>query len=138
MGVSSHKLAAALAQRLNDIVPAPFRLSAEDDGVHVYIADRWDSTLTTMLVDNETYDLEKRLWTAVESVLSSVQDSVSEHTRLPWPSSDGRTMALPGVRSHAEAVHLWYGEEGAPVVHLPAIRFDEIMEADGRATPGPS
>jgi hypothetical protein len=132
MGVSSRKLAAALAQRLNDIVPAPLRVTAEDGEVYIYIADEFDSQPhIEMIIEDESRDLGKRLEIAVESVLSSLQDSVSEHTCLPWPSSDGRTMALPGVRSDAEAVHLWYGEEGAPVVRLPAIRFDEIMEAEG-------
>jgi hypothetical protein len=133
MGASSRKLAAALAQRLNDIVPAPFRLSAEDGEVHIYIADELDSwLLTAQVVEDESRDLAERLWTAVESVLSALQDSVSEHTRLPWPSTDGRTMALPGVRWDGESIHLWFGDdEAAPAVGIPPIGITEISEGDG-------
>jgi hypothetical protein len=137
MGASSRKLAAALAQRLNDIVPAPFRLSAEDGEVHIYIADELDSwLLTAPVVEDESRDLAERLETAAESVLSALQDSVSEHTRSPWPSTDGRTMALPGVRWDGKSIHLWFGrDEAAAVVRMPPISITEISVAGGPSSP---
>ena len=139
MGASSRKLAAALAQRLNDIAPAPFRLSAEEGRVNIYRGDVLDTiSFTPDIVEDETRDLSEVLYTATWSVLSALQDIISEETHDAWPSTDGRTMALPDVRIGEEAVHLWYGEEEAPLVRLPAIRFDEIMEADGTGPPGPS
>jgi hypothetical protein len=131
MGVSSRKLAAALVQRLNDIVPAPFRMSAEDGEVRVYMADKLDSwLLIAQVVEDESRDLSERLWNAAESVLSGLQDSISEHTRDPWPSTDGRTMALPGVRWDGERLHLWFGDdEAAPAVGIPPINITEISTA---------
>jgi hypothetical protein len=133
MRASSRKLAAVLAQRLNDIAPAPFRVSAEDGRVNIYIADALDTiSLTADIVEDETRDLAERLWTAAESVLSALQDSVSEHTSLPWPSTDGRTMALPGVRWDGESIHLWFGpDEAAPVVSMPPISITEISAGGG-------
>ena len=129
---SSHKLAAALAQRLNNIVPAPFHLSADNGHVNIHNADVLDTICYTPdIVEDESRDLTDLLETVTLSVLSSVQDIISEETRDAWPSTDGRTMALPDARIDAEAVHLWYGEEESPLVRLPPIRLDEIME--GRA-----
>jgi hypothetical protein len=132
MAASSRKLSAALAQRLSDIVPAPFRLSAEDGEVHIYIADELDSRpFIAPVVEDESRDLGERLETAAESVLSELQDSVSEQTRLPWPSTDGRTMELPGVRWDGESIHLWFGsDEAAPAVGMPPISITEISEGE--------
>ena len=130
MGASSHKLAAALAQRLNEIAPAPFRLSAEEGRVNIYVGDVLDTeSFTPEIIEDETRDLSEVLFTASWSVLSALQDVISELTRDAWPSTDGRTMALPDVRVDADAVHLWYGDERAPMIRLPAIRLAEIMKA---------
>lgn len=129
MRASSHKLAAALARRLNDIAPAFFRLSADEGRVNIYNGDTLDTiSYTPEFVEDETRELKDVLFTATWSVLSALQDVISELTRDAWPSTDRRTMALPDVRVDADAVHLWYGEERAPLIPLPPIRLDEIMK----------
>ena len=80
------------------------------------------------IADDETRELGERLYTAVEVVLNSVQDSISEETRAPWPSKDGRAMATLGVRVGRDAIYLWYGDETAPVLEVPKIPFAEIVE----------
>ena len=80
------------------------------------------------IADDETRELGERLYTAVEVVLNSVQDSISEETREPWPSKDRRAMAMPGVHVGGDAIYLWYGDETAPVLELPKIPFAEIVE----------
>ena len=72
--------------------------------------------------------LSEVLHLATWSVLSALQDVISELTRDAWPSTDRTTMALPDVRVDADAIHLWYGEERAPLIPLPSIRLDEIMK----------
>jgi hypothetical protein len=122
-----------LARRLNAVVPRPFRLLAEGGRLQFYIDNHLDSISDTPeIVDDESRELGERLLTIVDSVLSVVQDNISEHLRTPWPSTDGRAMAMPGVRTDTEFVHLWYGpDEAAPVIVIPAIPINEIMTDNG-------
>ncbi len=132
MPASCRDLAIALECRLNDVIPAPFRLAAENGLIHMYIDEEPDGAISIVaIVEDETRELSERLESAVHTVLSMVQDDISEHLRTPWPSTDGRTMAMPGVRIDAEVVHLWYGGERAPVLRMPAIRIADIVGTDG-------
>jgi len=111
-------------------MPAGFRLTPESGWLALHINGFLDGTVTSPeLADEETRELEERLWTAVYGVLNYVQDSISEETREPWPSEDGRAMAMPEVRVGRDAIYLWYGDsETAPVLGLPKIPFAEIVE----------
>ena len=131
MPPSSHKLAIALARRLNAVMPAGFELTAQHSHLELRIDGAWDGAITTPeIADDESRELKERLYTAVFGVLNSVQDSVSERLRTPWPSVDGRTMAMPEARIATDAVHLWYGEsETGPVLGLPKIPLGEIMRS---------
>lgn len=131
MRASSHKLATALASRLNRILPSPWRVSARAGSIDVYLGDTPEFTalsLGTIEDDNDPeWSLLERAEAAVHGVLNSVQDSVSEYLREPWPSTHGHTMAMPEVRADAEFVRLWFGDdEKAPVVGIPPIPFAEI------------
>jgi len=114
-------------------MPAPFRLSADGGQLLLYIGDELDVIFPGLRnVEDETRELAERLWGTVHAVLNMVQDSISERSRTPWPSIDGRQMALPGVRIDADFVHLWYGEdERAPIASIPAIRIADIASAGG-------
>jgi hypothetical protein len=134
MRASSRKLAVALADRLNSVVPAPWRVSARAKDIDVYIRDELALTShSPEIIENEDdpeWTLPERAATVVYGVLSSIQDSVSEYLHEPWPTPDGREMAMPGVRTDPEFVHLWFGaNELAPVISIPAISFGEIMGA---------
>ena len=131
MRVSSRKLAKALVSRLNDVVPTRFRLTTDGDVLHVYIGDVLNSILSLDIVMDESRDLNERLRTSVWSVINSLQSDISEDLRTPWPSADGRTMAMPEVESDGERVHLWFGDSQAPVLSLPAIRIEEIIDTEG-------
>lgn len=129
MRASSSSLATSLARRLNEVVPAGFRLAAEDERLRLRIDDSSDVIMLTLsIVEDERREMTERLETAVESVLSSVQDSVSKQLRIPWPSTDGRRMALPGVNFDGESIHSWYGAiEEEPVLKLREIPIAEIL-----------
>src|SRR5437016_2389768 len=121
MRALSHSLAEALARRLNEVVPAGFRLTAESGWLSLHINGSLDGTMTTPeIADDDTRERGERLETAVYGVLDSLQDSISEHLRIPWPSQDGRTMPPPRARVGTDSIHLWYGEsETAPVLAIP-------------------
>jgi hypothetical protein len=130
MRASSRDFASALAVRLNRILPPGWNIVARDDRLDVYVGNELDFTSEnpTLIEDaDDSESLQDRLETAVYGVLSSVQDSISEQLTRPWPSADGRTMALPGVRSDGLYVHMWYGEdESEPVIGLAVIPLSEI------------
>ena len=131
MRVSSRKLVIALVSRLNDVVPSSFRLSTDGDRLRVDSHGALSSIMSVDIVEDESRNLDERLQTSVWSVISSLQDDISEDLRTPWPSRDGRTMALPQVHSDGESVHMWFGDERAPILSLPAIRIAEITAPDG-------
>ena len=128
--VLPHKLVEALVERLSAVVPAQFQLNTRGARLHVDLRGAMSSIFSFDIVEDESRELNKRLETAVWSVLSSLQDDISEDLCTPWPSTDGRMMAMPEVHSDGEQVHLWYGDERAPVLSLPAIRIEEITGGD--------
>lgn len=130
MVASSHRLAVALATRLNKVVPPPFRLVPQADLLYVYRGPALESVQSLEIVDDESRDPSERLETAVLSVINTLQDDISEHMRTPWPSHDGRAMALAEARSDGKSVHIWYGDRQAPVLTIPPISIDEIIEPD--------
>ena len=128
MRAISPNLARIIATRLDSVVPAPFRLNAQGGRIEIYAGENFDSSPSLeMIADDQSRELAERLETAVSSVLSQVQDAISEHLHTPWPSVDGRHMALPGVRVDAELIHLWYGEERAPVLKISAVKIADIV-----------
>jgi hypothetical protein len=133
MRAISPNLARIIATRLDSVVPAPFRLNAQGGRIEIYVGENLDSSPSLeMIVDDQSRELAERLETAVSSVLSQVQDAISEHLRTPWPSVDGRHMALPGVRVDAELIHLWYGDERAPVLRISAVKIADIIGVNGQ------
>ncbi len=109
MRASSHKLAVALAARLNDIVPVPFRVQAKGGDVHVDAPDVCvgGSSAPTIVEDDDDRTVGEKIETALRAVLSSVQDDISEFLTEPRPSADGCGMAMPGARSDEQWIHLW-------------------------------
>lgn len=130
MGVSPPSLARALARRLNEVLPASFRVTVEEYVVELLFDGRWDSTIVTLdIVDDETRELRERLETSVWGVLNSIQEGVVEHLGKAWPSPEGPEVVIPVVSFDGTAIHLCYGDrEGVPVVQMPNIPLAEIAE----------
>ena len=142
MRLSSRKLAVSLARRLNEVVPPSFELRANQPLIlpppfgqsscplALYIDGSFDTTLSAVEgVEDESREFPERLDDSVCAVLNSVQESVSEHLRIPWPSIYGRKMAAPNVRYWAGNVRLWYGDSGEdPVLGIRHIPLAEITD----------
>jgi hypothetical protein len=132
-------LAAALAARLDAVVPDRFRVYAESDRVALYCGDAFDSSIGVsgvldQEVDPQAADGERHsfAWFATmvsEGVLSSVQDGVSEATAEPWPPLSDSRMAYSGARTDGKSVYLWYGpdyerETNAVIAFAPILVTD--------------
>jgi hypothetical protein len=134
------RLAAALAERLDAVVPRPFRVRAEGGWVSLYRGSAWDGSSDVAGVLDQEADPEAPAgergsfaWFAAmvaENVLSSVQDGVAEGTAEQWPALPQGGMALPGTRTDGQRVYLWYGADyerqvGA-VLSFPPIPLAEL------------
>src|SRR5690242_2478250 len=86
-------LAAALATRLDSVVPHPFRVRAENGRVAIYHGDAFDGATDLASVLDQELDAEDdaewpfadRVQTVAWNVLSLVQDAIAEETTNPWP-----------------------------------------------------
>lgn len=118
------RLAAALAERLDAVLPPPFRAHAEGGWVALYHDSAWNGSTGVAGVLDQELDaaepgpedadagprpLADLARTVAWNVLSSAQDAVAEATTNPWPVLPGGGMALPGARADDAWLHLWYG-----------------------------
>ncbi|HKV51664.1 MAG TPA: hypothetical protein VJO52_10730 [Gemmatimonadaceae bacterium] len=133
-------LAAAMAERLNAVVPAGFRVVAVEGFVSLYHEDEWEgSNGLHGLVDRRVNPSaaacarESFAWLLARgawNILSGVQDGVAETTREPWPKLPQRGMANPGTRTDGRWVYMWFGpdeeSEAEAVLALPPIDVDAL------------
>src|SRR4051812_45405921 len=86
----AQRLAAALAPRLNAVVPEPFRVVAEQEAV--YLLDDGPFRMGGSIVDR---DIEGAVW----GWLEQLQDEVTERLAVPWPHdpAQGYVFHEPGV-----------------------------------------
>ncbi len=139
--VAALRLATLLAQRLDAVVPRPFRVRAEAGMVANYEGEEWDGSTDVAFVLDQEIDQDavpgewgSYAWaaaTAASSALNSVQDLISEGTKLEWPRLPGGGMAAWGARSDGARIFMWYGphfdREGGAVISFAPISLDELV-----------
>ena len=142
--LAARRLAALLAQRLDAVVPRPFRVHADAGTVTLYEGAAFDSCnyLATLLdweldphaAAGERGSFAWRAAAVSEGVLSSVQDGVSEGTADAWPPLASGGMALPGTRTDGASVFLWYGphydREDDAVLSFEPIELAELLASE--------
>jgi hypothetical protein len=111
-----------LVSRLAEILPPGFAARAEAGNIHIDSPDGMGSATSLAHIDPEDAEAEDYA-SAAWNVLSMAQDVVSETSGDPWPAAVGpsRDLAAPDTRVDDDAIHLWFGDEGAPVVRLAPI-----------------
>lgn len=130
MRASSRKLAMALAERIGKIVPAPFTLRSLGSGVDLYVGEEQigGSDAAIIIEDKDGRTASERVKTVVLAVLGDIQDSVMLYLTEQWPTEIGGELAMPGARTDAGRVYLWYGaSEEQPVISLRPIKFDDFQ-----------
>ncbi|MGH3201102.1 MAG: hypothetical protein ACRDOA_10425 [Streptosporangiaceae bacterium] len=114
-----------MAERLNQIVPTGFSVRSEDANVDVYADGRnlGGSAALEILEDDDDRSPKEKIETAVQAVLSSVQDTVIETIKGPWPgtSSNGADLPMPDSRVTGDQLLFWFGDQDRPVVSAPPI-----------------
>jgi hypothetical protein len=112
-------LARALARRLDAAVPAPYRVSAEQECV--VLSENSQPLTWTALVD---LDVEY----AIEKTLDDVQDTLTDDLTVPWPHAPERGYVFhePHVDRTATAIEFRYGSREDPVLRFEPIPFSEL------------
>jgi hypothetical protein len=127
---SSWRIAAALAERLDPVVPPPLRVVARAEFVDVLQGDDyWDGSSASVIVEDldDRTDLE-RAETVANAVLSGVQDAVAHAIHLPWPRAAEANMALPFTRVAESSIELGFGDSDAPTLRLAPLRLEDFIE----------
>jgi hypothetical protein len=112
------RLAAALAARLDGMVPDPLGVVA--DGVRL-IGPAGSTTFLDWPFDDR--DFEEAVAVAAERALDHVQDAVAEATTEPWPS---REMPLPFATIVNEQLRCGYGDPADPRPEVASIPLREL------------
>lgn len=125
MAASSRDLAAALADRLNQIVPDGFTVRSEGVSVNLYLdgQDLGGSPALELLADRDGRGAGEKIEAAVQAVLSDIQDRIIEARKGPWPevSQRGADLPMPDSRVTGDELRLWFGDENAPVISVAPV-----------------
>ena len=110
-----------LVSRLAAILPPGFTARADADTIHIDAPDGVGAATSLAHIDPdgaEAEDYASAAWNA----LSMAQDVVSESGDA-WPAALGADgdVAAPDTRAEGDVIHLWFGDEAAPVVRLAPI-----------------
>jgi len=127
---SSTRFAAALAARLNDVVPAGLSVRSRGPSVDVYGArtSRHAGVGAEHIEHDDGHALEKRAEGIAWAILNGAQDGVMEILTQQWPAAaDGRA-AEPGAKVQDGELRMWFGDERAPIIVLQPIPIAELFE----------
>ena len=116
----ARELAAVLAASL----PEGFTASADGEMLTIETPDGTGVSTALDIDADDLGDLDVCA-DAAEGVLSFAQDVVCEALDATWPSTGAVALDLPipGARADDGVLHLWYGDEDAPVLSLASIRL---------------
>ena len=136
------RLASALVDRLNAVLPHPFRVRSMRGGVALFEGTTLDGicdvagVLDQDLEDDDELEagaLAAGAASVACNVLNSVQDAISEATTVPWPALPDGRMAEPRTRTDGTRVYLWYGpdeREDHAVLAFPPIVLADLRDSE--------
>jgi hypothetical protein len=124
--LSADRFAAALAARLNAVVPSGLSVRAEGTDVSVYDpALAGGSAAARLLTEEDGRPIGELVRLAAYGILDATQDVVMESTREQWPMGTTRA-ADPGARVVGDRLDLWFGDEDKPVLRLESVDLAEL------------
>ena len=130
--LSPDRFAAALASRLDSVVPEGLSVRARGAGVTLYDPASWGiSSAAEILTAEDGRSVVELVETAAYAIMNSIQDEVMRSTKEQWPQGPARRAAEPEARVIGVQLHLWFGNEAAPVLRLKPVYLSEL--ADGAA-----
>ena len=129
--LSPNLFAAAIAARLDAAVPDGLSVRAQGSEVGIYDPTWWGaSSAAEILKEEDGRSMIDLIEQAARSIMNSTQDIVMESTREQWPMGQVRA-ADPDARVIGDQLHLWFGDEEKPILHLGSVDLTEL--ANGAA-----
>ena len=126
--LSPDRLAKALAARLDAVVPDSISVRANGDGVGVYDPEWWgDSVIADIAGTEDGRSITERVEAAAVAIMDATQDKVMESTKEQWPLGPAGA-ANPDARVVGHELHLWFGDEAAPVLRLQPVDLNELVD----------
>jgi hypothetical protein len=125
--IDATKLARALAQRLEPVVPAEFGITSAGASVRLAIRSTpwWsEEDLRWMLEGGE---LEEQVCFAVWKSLDGFQDFIAREFTEPWPAASPGPMPEPFAQIVDGEVIAGYGDPQDPFVHLQPMRLRDLV-----------
>lgn len=110
-------LARELSARLNEVLPAGFRVRVDGTDVIVDAPDGLGFTTYLCAVNADEYA------GAAQQLLSGIQDLVCQTTATPWPRARGPrlNLAMPDAALVGNELRCWFGSVDHPVLTLRSI-----------------
>ena len=126
----SFRFAAAIAARLNAVLPPDFSVRAKGANVDVYARgqDRHASVSAKLLASDDGRSLTELMEVAAQGILDGAQDGIMEILTEEWPLGSSGRAAEPGTRVVGDRLLMWFGEEDAPIIALQPLPIAEILE----------
>lgn len=127
--VDPDKLARALADRFQRIVPAGYYVR-EENGVIWYAADAplhgHDSNASyfTETFDSYGQTAVERIAGSAEHAMNELQDFVDESSTEPWPGK--RTVPRAHAAVRHGMLHIWFGDADAPELECEPIELASL------------
>lgn len=122
-----NRLTDALAECLTEIVPAGFRVIA-DNGMLWYSEAQQSGRTGSYIRENfgryGESEAENVIGVSVQA-LSEVQDYISEVTGLPWPGKSSQPSPHGSIEN--SQLRLWYGEASQPLLSCANISLNDLQ-----------
>lgn len=128
-GISPEGVARALFDRLATLVPR--ELDFTRNGPVIRLTDPrgvWSEMDCRVFFENRSEAMVEAARIASDSVLSTVQDFVTEFLTDPWPLAPPESpgLAPPEVVVMEEGIRLLYGTTSDPLLELPFVPWEEL------------
>jgi hypothetical protein len=127
--IAPEAVARALFDRLAPLVPR--ELDFTRNGAVMRLTDPrgvWSQMDCRVFFENRSEAMAEAAYLASSSVLSNVQDFVTEFLTDPWPLAPPESpgLAPPEVVVMEEGIRLLYGTPSDPLLELPFVRWEEL------------
>jgi len=123
--VDSHKLARALADRFQRVVPKGYQVYEDQGMIWYYGRSSPDGygggSSGSYIAENLHYGdtVEEQVAWCAEQALSALQDHVDETSTEPWPGK--RTVPQAHAAVIEGKLHMWFGDADSPVLECQPI-----------------
>ena len=127
--LSPRRFAAAMAERLNGVVPSELAVRSDGPSVDVYgRSTNRHASAAADITEQDGRSLVERLDTAALSILGGTQDAVMEILTEQWPLGPNGGVVYPNARVEGGRLFMWFGDERAPVIVLPPLNVADITD----------